>query len=287
MTGTTLAAALKQARLRLTAGGIADPALDSRLIVEHLTGTTRAHAITAPQRPLSPDEAVQIEAALKRRLSREPVHRILGRREFYGLDLALTPGTLEPRPDTETLVDATLSFVRARVARMGECRILDLGTGTGAIALALLSQVEAAIAVGSDISEDALATAAGNAARNGLAHRFSTICSNWFTEISGEFALIVSNPPYIRTIDLSVLEPEIRLFDPIGALDGGQDGLDAYRLIAAGAAAHLEPGGQVALEVGQGQSRAVEDIFAQAAFGKIGTAKDFGGVERVLVFAAV
>lgn len=284
---TTLAAALKRARERLAAGGITDPALDSRLLVEHFTETTRAHAITAPQRPVTREEAGQIDAALERRLAHEPVHRILGKREFYGLDLAVTPDTLEPRPDTETLVDAMLPIARDTVARTGACRILDLGTGSGAIALALLSQIETATAVGADVSEGALATAAENAARNGLAERFSVARSDWFSEISGDFSLIVSNPPYISNRDIVTLAPEVRMFDPVAALDGGEDGLDAYRAIAAGAATHLGPQGRVGLEIGQNQLPDVEAIFAQAGFGKVGTGRDLGGVERVIIVAAL
>src|SRR5262249_18433000 len=147
---------LRAARERLAATGIADPALDSRLIVEHFSGTTRTQAITDPDRPMDSAALAAIEEALRRRVAGEPVHRILGYREFYGLRLSLSPETLEPRPDTETLIDAILPFVKATANRLGECRILDLGTGTGAIALALLSAVPEATATGVDISSDAL-----------------------------------------------------------------------------------------------------------------------------------
>src|SRR5690606_12131695 len=149
-----------------------------------------------------------------RRAAGEPVHRILGFREFYGLKLFLSPATLEPRPDTETLVDAVLPFLRRMAAREGACRVLDLGTGTGALALALLAEVPQATAVGADISVDALATAERNALENGLSSRFQAIRSDWFEKISGTFHAIVANPPYIPSYELETLQSEVRDHDP-------------------------------------------------------------------------
>ena len=150
-----------------------DPALEARLIVEHFTGTERADAVRTPEQPVAPDVAATIDRAIERRLAGEPVHRIFGYRDFYGLRLALSPETLEPRPDTETLVDAILPFLREVVKREGRCRILDLGTGTGAIGLALASQIPESLVTATDISAEALATAAGNAAAAGVSNRFS------------------------------------------------------------------------------------------------------------------
>ena len=181
----TLASLLQLARKQLDDAGMDSAALDARLIVEHFSRTSRTDAIVRPDLPITRDISAAVEAALDRRLAGEPVHRILGCREFYGLKLALSPDTLEPRPDTETLVDAVLPFARAVVSRQGSCRILDLGTGTGAIALALLAEVPEATANGTDISAAALATAKKNAVSLGLESRFSASESSWFAEISG------------------------------------------------------------------------------------------------------
>ena len=283
---TTLIEILRTTRLSLSAAGIEDAALESRLIVEHFTGTTRAHTITAPKRPVEAAAAALIAEAAARRAEGEPVHRILGRREFYGLDLALSPETLEPRPDTETLVDAVLPLMRETARYEGACRILDLGTGTGAIALALLSQIETAEAVATDISQDALATAAHNAAELGLSARFAPLQSDWFSKVEGRFHWIVSNPPYIRTREIEGLPVEVRNFDPRRALDGGVDGLDAYRNIASGARDHLAGSGRIAIEIGYDQREAVIDLFQRSGFECIKAVRDLAENDRALVFAS-
>ena len=275
---------LKSARERLAAAGIDDSALDSRLIVEHFSGTTRTQAIAEPGQKVGSAALSAIEAALRRRVAGEPVHRILGYREFHGLRLSLSPETLEPRPDTETLVDAVLPFARATAERLGECRILDLGTGTGAIALALLNAVPAATATGVDISLDALATAAGNARVLGLGERFKALYSNWFEKVSGRYHVIASNPPYIPSREIGNLQDEVRDFDPYQALDGGTDGLDPYRVIAAEAAEFLEAQGKVAVEIGHTQKNEVTGIFAAAGYRLAEARRDLGGNDRVLVF---
>jgi release factor glutamine methyltransferase len=280
----TLSGAFRATRDRLAKAGVENPALDARLIVEHFSGTTRKDAILMPDHVLGADVLAAIEAATIRRASGEPVHRILGFREFYGLRFSLSPDTLEPRPDTETLVDMALPFVREMAEREGECRILDLGTGTGAIPLALLSQVEKAVAVGADISLGALNTARRNAEELGLAGRFSVKKSDWFAKISGRFHLIVSNPPYIPSKDIESLERDVRDFDPLLALDGGDDGLDPYRIIAAGAAAHLERGGKIALEIGFDQRISVTDIFREAGYELADARRDLAGNDRTLLF---
>jgi release factor glutamine methyltransferase len=282
---TTLSALHREARDRLAEAGIENAALDARLIVEHFTATRRVDAIRAPDRTLDPGIATAVRDALRRRIAREPVHRILGRREFYGLDLKLSPATLEPRPDTETLVDLCLPFLRERAAAGGVSRILDLGTGTGAIALAFLSQIPQTTALCTDISAEALETALSNADINGMKDRFGGIVSNWFEAVDGNFTLIVSNPPYIPTRDIGMLASEVRYHDPVMALDGGLDGLDAYRSIAAGAGRHLEEAGRVAVEIGFDQRQDVIGIFEAEGFALKGSAKDLGGNERALMFA--
>ncbi|TIR42687.1 MAG: peptide chain release factor N(5)-glutamine methyltransferase [Mesorhizobium sp.] len=280
----TLGPLLKAARARLAAAAVADPALDARLIVEHFSGTTRTQAIADPECRVDAGAIAAIDAALRRRIAGEPVHRILGHREFYGLRLSLSPETLEPRPDTETLVEAVLPFVRATAERQGQCRILDLGTGTGAIALALLSAVPAAVATGVDISQGALATAMRNAGELGLADRFQVLKSDWFEKVFGRYHVIAANPPYIASIDIENLQDEVRDFDPRQALDGGVDGLSPYRIIAAEAAGFLEAEGRIAVEIGHTQRKEVTGIFSAAGYMSAGIFRDFGGNERVLIF---
>lgn len=275
---------VRQVRSMLEAAGMADAALDARLIVEHATGATRADLLVSPDRVVTPEQAAAARAMLERRLAGEPVFRILGQREFHGLRLSLSAGTLEPRPDTEALVDAALPHARATAARHGACRILDLGTGTGAVALALLAAEPLATALATDISADALATAARNADMTGLAARFRARQSDWFAAVDGRFHLVVSNPPYIPSIEIGSLAREVREHDPRAALDGGPDGLDAYRAIAGGVERHLEDGGIVALEIGIGQEDAVDAIFSGHGFRLVESARDLGGVLRVLVF---
>ncbi|BCG92715.1 peptide chain release factor N(5)-glutamine methyltransferase [Mesorhizobium sp. 131-2-1] len=280
----TLGPLLREARQRLAAAGVADPALDARLLVEHFSGTTRTQAIAEPAQTVPAEAIAAIDAALRRRVAGEPVHRILGFREFYGLRLWLSPETLEPRPDTETLVEAILPFAMATAERQGECRILDLGTGTGAIALALLSAVPGAVATGVDIAAGALATAKRNARDLGLADRFETLESDWFAKVSGRYHVIAANPPYISRQDIGNLQDEVRDFDPHLALDGGADGLGPYRIIAAEAAGFLEAQGRIVVEIGHTQQTEVTDIFNAAGYRLADAFRDLGGNDRVLVF---
>lgn len=284
MKGTTLGGLLLSTRRRLADAGIDGGALDARLLIEHFTGTTRAQAITDPGRAIGNETLAEIEAALGRRMAGEPVHRILGYREFHGLRLGLSAETLEPRPDTETLVDATLPLLAEIGERKGTCRLLDLGTGTGAIALALLAAVPQASAVGVDISEDALATATRNARDLGLSERFTAVKSDWFEVISDQFDAIVSNPPYISSAEIKTLHKEVRDFDPLRALDGGIDGLDAYRTIARESAGHLKAGGIVVVEIGSTQKTEVTDVFLGAGFLLKTALRDLAGNDRVLMF---
>ena len=280
----TLAHLVRSARTRLAETGAIDAQLDGRVIVEQLTGTTRLDAISRPETPVDADVVANVMQAIERRAAGEPVHRILGAREFYGLRFALSPDTLEPRPDTEALVELALPFAQEVAAAKGSCRILDLGTGTGAIALALLSAVPQASAVLTDISPGALATAEANARALGLETRVETLQSDWFAAVAGMFDLIVSNPPYIPTGDIGALERDVRDFDPHRALDGGPDGLEPYRIISRGASAQLAPGGHVAVEIGAGQKDDVVSLFDAAGFDLAASRHDLGGHERALIF---
>jgi len=226
----------------------------------------------------------RLHKALQDRLDGMPVHRILGSREFYGLTLGLSPATLEPRPDTETLVEAVLPLVRETVAAKGSCSIVDLGIGTGAIGLALVAECPQAQCLGIDVSAQAVATARENAETLGLGERYRAIEGDWLSDVDTRFDLIVSNPPYIPTADLACLSREVVEHDPVLALDGGPDGLVAYRVIAAQAGSRLEKSGYLALEIGIGQSQSVTALFTASGFDLLGIFADLGGVDRVLLF---
>ncbi|WP_432345825.1 peptide chain release factor N(5)-glutamine methyltransferase [Shinella yambaruensis] len=286
MNGPTLAEVLAAARRRLAGAGIRDAAGDARTLLMGLLGLTPTSFVTESGRSLDEAERRAVDAALDRRIAHEPVHRILGRRAFSRLDLVLSPETLEPRPDTEILVDALTPYAEKIVGATGGCRILDLGTGTGAICLALLDLVPGATGVGADLSAGALETARRNADINGVADRFEAVESDWFAAVTGAFDIIVSNPPYIVRSVVGTLDDEVRLHDPMLALDGGEDGLDAYRAIAAGAGAYLRENGLVAYEIGYDQKDEVTAIMREKGFSRIEAIKDLGGNDRALVFIA-
>lgn len=280
----TLARLVSESRDRLTAAGIEHAALDARHLVSGLLGLSLTDVVTRGKDVVPDADVARVRAAVGRRVAREPVYRILGEREFFGLPLKLSRETLEPRPDTETLVDRMIPYLRRTVGAKGSCRVLDLGTGTGAILLALLAGVLEARGTATDISEDALATARANAEALGLSDRFQALRSNWFETVEGRFDAIVSNPPYIRSSVVAELEPEVRLHDPAAALDGGDDGLDAYRAIALHAGHHLETNGVIGLEIGFDQKEAVTALFHAENFRLREEAKDLGGNDRVLIF---
>lgn len=285
MTGLTLDGALKDLRSRFAAAGLPEPAADARVLIAGLLDLSPTAFLSTPERLTAPEEQERIEAAAERRIAREPVHRILGYREFHGLRFLLSQGTLEPRPDTEILVETCLPHLHRIVALKGGATIVDLGTGTGAIALALLAAVPEAVALGADISDDALATARRNAVNLRLDMRFQTVNSNWTDGITGLHDLVVSNPPYIASAVVAALEPEVRDHDPAAALDGGQDGLDAYRALARHVPAILAPDGILALEIGYDQKESVSALFCAAGFRLEQAVKDYGGNDRVLTFS--
>lgn len=281
---TTLGSIVADARTRFSDAGLPDAAMEARLLIGGLLKLSSNEVFTGGDRVLTDGEQAEIEKAVARRLKREPVHRILGSREFHGMDLKLSSETLEPRPDTEILVESLLPYVGQIVAAKGSAKLLDLGTGTGAIMLALLKENPQAHGIGSDISRDALATAVENAGRLGLSERFAAVQSSWFAEITGCFDIIVSNPPYICSDVIPALEPEVRDFDPMAALDGGPDGLDAYRAIAAGAGDFLEKDGMIGVEIGFDQKETVTAIFNAAGYMLAQARRDYGNNDRVLLF---
>ncbi|MFB2550427.1 peptide chain release factor N(5)-glutamine methyltransferase [Ensifer soli] len=281
----TLDALLAEIRARFQAGGIEGPAREARLLVSGLLDLAPAALITGGAEPAGTEAVDAARRAAARRLAGEPLHRILGWREFFGRRFHLSAGTLEPRPDTEVLVDRLLPHVRGILAVRGRCRILDLGTGTGAICLTLLAEVPGATGLGVDVCADALRTAVANAQRLGVSDRFAVIESDWFRAVAGTFEIVVSNPPYIARDVIATLDPGVRLHDPMAALDGGEDGLDAYRSLARGAAAHLADGGIVGVEIGFDQKDAVTRLFSAAGFVCRDAARDLGGQDRTLLFS--
>ncbi len=280
----TVQQALTELRRLFADSGIEAAAFDSRLLLTGLLGIDATGLISRSDDILSDHDDARIDDAARRRLKGEPVHRILGWRAFYTITLELSADTLEPRPDTEILIDALLPHIHRIVEAKGTAEILDLGTGTGAIGLALLDNAAKAHVTATDISPGALATAQANALRNGLANRFKTLKSHWFAHVEGKFDVIVSNPPYIATGIVAGLAPEVRLYDPPLALDGGADGLDAYRAIARNAASFLAPGGIVGVEIGFDQKQSVADLFESHGFLFIECRLDLAGNDRVLIF---
>lgn len=279
---STVGALLRHVRNRLLTAGIEDPAAEARILLGGILGFSPTELITRADRRVGAQSEMRLHETVKRRLAGEPPYRILGRRSFYGLEFTLSRDTLEPRPDTEILVDAVLEALRDR--RDEPLAILDLGTGTGAICQALLSQLPHARGTGVDLSQGALDTALENAALNGLAGRFDVLQSDWFEKISGCYDVIASNPPYIASKVIPSLDREVRDFDPHLALDGGDDGLDAYRAIAAAARPFLKQNGLVAVETGYDQRQSVEEIFRKSGFVLAIARKDYGDNDRVQIF---
>jgi len=264
------------------AAGLDSPQLDARLLVGHALGLDRAALLASGARPLLADEENAIATLAHRRLAHEPVARIVGAKEFWSLDLRIDEATLVPRPETETVVEAALAAIDRHGSRTRALRIADLGTGSGAILLALLSELNNAFGVGSDLNPRALSVARDNARRLGLRRAVFVAC-DLAAALAGPFDLIVSNPPYIASSDIATLAPEVRLFDPRLALDGGADGLDFYRAIAAVAPARLAPGGAIVLELGAGQAEPVATIFAAAGLAPSVPRPDLSAMPRALV----
>jgi release factor glutamine methyltransferase len=283
---TTVEAARRALTARFKAASIDSPELDARILVGHVLGLDLTGMIAAAHRQITPDEVTGVEELARRRLKGEPVARITGHKEFWGLPLQLSAATLVPRPDTETVVELALGILRASPDPNRLWRIVDIGTGSGAILLALLSELPNASAVGTDISTAALQTARGNAARLGLATRAAFVACDYAAALSGRFDLIVSNPPYIRSAEIGGLATEVLKHDPLLALEGGADGLDAYRAIAPEAMRLLAPDGTLVLEVGRGQSGDVAGLMAAAGLTpKQPPRADLAGIPRALAFS--
>ncbi|MDO8840612.1 MAG: peptide chain release factor N(5)-glutamine methyltransferase [Parvibaculum sp.] len=264
---------------RLKQAGLPTPELDARLLMRGVTGASEIEMIREPGAFITAAEEAVLASFEARRLAGEPVARILGRREFWGLEFAVTPAVLDPRPDSETLVAAALDLLRGIEAP----RILDLGTGSGCLLLAVLHERADARGLGVDISADALAVAQRNAVDLGLVPRAEFLQADWTAGVAGLFDLVISNPPYIASADIAALDRDVRDHDPRRALDGGADGLDAYRALALALPPVLKPGGHAVIELGIGQAAAVAALFEAAGFATTRTVADLAGVPRVLV----
>jgi release factor glutamine methyltransferase len=271
----------QRAVTRLRAVGIESAQLDARVLLAHVLGVDAAQLITASDDPVGPEAQDRFEQAIARRAAREPVARVTGVKEFWSHEFALSPEALVPRPETETLIEAALL---ARPERDAHLRVLDLGVGSGVLLGAILLERPAAFGVGVDRSFDAVRTARGNLASLGVAHRAHFICGDWGISLGARFDLIFANPPYIARGDMERLPIEVREHDPVRALDGGADGLDAYRAILADLGRLLAPGGIAVLELGDGQEQAVADLARDAQIEVNGPAHcDLSGVPRALV----
>ena len=277
--GPTLVTAWKAAQAQLKAGRIDSPSIDARLLLEAATGASRMDILTDPYRAVPADQQAALDGFVERRLKREPVSRILGRKGFWKIMLNVTPDVLSPRPDTETILDIAM----LAHARHESFNIIDLGTGSGAILLAILSERPAARGVGTDISSEALAVARENAANLDLDGRATFLRTEWAAGFGDHsFDLVVSNPPYIPSDDIPGLDPEVRDHDPLLALDGGPDGLQAYRDLAPEIFRILKPGGVFAVEIGWDQGDAVKALFEAAGFTGVIVVKDLGDRHRVV-----
>jgi release factor glutamine methyltransferase len=279
--GNTVEAGRRALTVSFTAARIDSAELDARLLVGAALHLDLTGLIASAARRLTEAEAELLEDYAQRRIAGEPVARILGHKEFWGLTLQLSEATLVPRPDTEAVVEQALEMLRP--AGASQLRIADIGTGSGAILLALLSELGGATGVGTDINPAALATARQNAHDLGLLPRASFVACRYAAALSGRFDLIVSNPPYIRSSDIRNLAREVRDHDPLLALDGGRDGFDAYRALVPQAATLLKDGGALVVEAGLGQSSQIEHLLTQAGLKVTGAPKaDLGGVLRAV-----
>ncbi len=279
----TVGALRREAAARLAEAGIDSPDLDAGLLLAHALGLSPAAVRVAGPDPVSPAGATAFVRLLAQRLAGVPVARILGEKEFWSLPFTLSPETLVPRPDTETVVEAALDALKGRE---GPLRVLDLGTGSGAILAAILVERPAAWGLGIDQSPGAAAVARDNLARAGLRGRSAVLVGDWSAAVGGTFDLVVSNPPYIPSGDIPGLDRDVRENDPMAALDGGADGLVAYRAIIQEAPRLLAPGGVLVLELGIGQEPEVAALLRAAGLPPLGPARrDLGGIPRALAAA--
>lgn len=276
----TLGRALDDAARTLRAAGIEAPRGDARLLLLHAAGVTPAALVADPARPLPPEAERRFAELVRRRAGREPVSHLLGRREFWSRDFIVGPAVLDPRPDSETLIEAALEALPAR----GAAAVLDLGVGSGCLLLTVLAERPDAWGVGIDLSAPAIAVARRNAARLGLAGRAAFCVGDWGTALAGRFDLILCNPPYVATGALAGLAPEVARHEPPLALDGGPDGLHAYRVLAGQIARLLSSSGVALVEAGEAQITEIKDIFVSAGCRPLAERRDLAGIPRCAAF---
>ncbi|MGA7118183.1 MAG: peptide chain release factor N(5)-glutamine methyltransferase [Hyphomicrobium sp.] len=282
--GKPLSVVRRTVRTRLSEAGFSEAEREARLLVQHATALMPEQLLLSDARLLTAGEAKSLAEALTRRLAHEPLSRIRGERDFYGRTFAITPAVLDPRPETETLIDLVLQWADETGGRDRPLDIIDIGTGSGAILITLLAELPRATGLGTDVSPDALQVARSNAVRNAVAGRTRFELAHALDGIDGPFDILVSNPPYIPSADVLRLEAAVRDYDPALALDGGPDGLRIYRQIAARAGA-VVPSGLIALEVGAGQAADVSRILTENVENRRGTPwtrADLGGHDRTV-----
>jgi release factor glutamine methyltransferase len=273
---------LDSAALRLRAAGIEWPRLEARLLLAHAAGVSQTD-IVAGRNVADADALARFDRLVDRRIAHEPLAYILGRREFWSLDFQVGPGVLIPRPESETLVEAALRRCPERDEKL---KVLDLGTGSGCLLLAFLSERKNAKGLGVDVSDEALAWARRNAENLGLSERVRFVRDDWGRALSDVFDVVFVNPPYVKSADIAALAPELAAHEPAMALDGGRDGLDVYRAVASVLLPRLSARGGAYLELGQGQAEAVSEIFTKAGFLVEGTVNDLARIKRCLVMVA-
>jgi release factor glutamine methyltransferase len=279
--GLTVAQARRSLADAFRQEDLESPELDARLLTGHVLGLDHTGLVAQADHKLDSRETAALHKLALRRLDREPIARIIGIKEFWGLPFRLNEATLVPRPETETVVEASLAVLDDNGPRNRALRIADLGTGSGALLVALLTELPNATGIGTDMSLQAIAAARGNAVRLGLASRAQFAAGDFGLALAGPFDLVVSNPPYIESAHIAMLPPEVR-YDPHIALDGGADGLDAYRAIAGQARNLLGPGGHLVVEIGVGQETAVAAIFQTAGLTPLPAQPDLAGIPRAL-----
>ena len=275
----TLAQALRRATAELASVGIEGPGNDARLLISAALGLSAAQLLARPERLLRPEEAQSFGRLIARRVAREPVSRILGEREFYGRTFGISPATLDPRPDSETLIDHTLKLVTLEGWQSRALRILDVGTGSGCLLLTLLAELPGAFGVGTDVSVAALETARANAVRLGLARSAGWLAGDLVAAVRGPFDILISNPPYIPSLEIAQVEPEVREHDPLLALDGGADGVAFFRRLSA-SVEEIVPDGWIVLETGYNQTDAVATLLAAQGLREISVQRDVAGRRR-------
>lgn len=272
--------AIRRAAKALDAAGVEAPRHEAKLLLQHVAGLSAEALLSDPQQALRPCALSAFDKALARRAARQPLSHITGQRAFWNLSFLATADVLDPRPDSETLIEAVLACFPERAQAL---RILDLGTGSGCLLLTLLHEFENATGLGVDCSETALAVAAGNARKLQLAGRCRFVAGDWAEAIDDSFDLVITNPPYVRRGERAGLEAEVRLHEPWLALDGGSDGLDAYRQIASSLARLVRSGGRAVLECGAGQADAVAGILSGESMVVLKRRRDLAGIERCVV----